>query len=799
MSLRRSFYYLATTAGAALLGLGLSGESVMADRVDQTIDVDSTQTIRPAEHVSSGGLVALKDASTPNADLVSALHPRMFTQVVDGGKQISNGQAGPGGYFSDVAPTAHKVGAKVEIRLADYLSGWPYKFTGMDDWLSMVDKTMQATKKSQYKDDIYGYEILNEPDGSYESFNESGGRNGHGSWGSFYDLWDKTVQHIKQVDPDAKIVGPSTYKWDSAWMKNFLEHCKNADVKVNGKKISVMPDYISWHIGKAGKDVESNSEQLTKIEKELGISTDIKLNINEYGERQELGVPGLMVHYMQSFENIPNLDTANMSYWFNYGRLNNLLTDQQKPNGGYWLYKWYGDMTGNMVKTSTDSNPSADLASVANTDNNGNTNVLFGGKSGDTTINVSGLKADKYTNNTAKVTVSKTPWYGVDTAVDSPKVVEQGTVPVKDGKISVPVNDIDATSGYQLQVTPSDSKNEKTNLTVTQATDKDPIRVEAENSQFVGKEVFKSQGSYASADYYANHINKVGDGVTTKIYAPKSGEYKLEIGYGGGQASVAEMTLNGKKLQDASFEKSNNGIAATTAPVGNRKVLQYGTVSLKKGENTLSTIYKSGSLQLDYFNFTPVDQSTSSSTNSNNSSSSSSSSTSSISSSVTSSTSSSSSASSSSSSSSSNSAKKITNKMTKAIYAKRGIYEYKSTSFKKSNRVARVAKNKVLKVKALVTENGVARYQLTNGKYVTANSKYVRNANYRAKHSVIYVKSAKGINEYNKVSLTNKIKHLKKGTKLHVKKIVLNKYTSRFELTNGNFVTGNSKLISINR
>ncbi|MFC6206956.1 GH25 family lysozyme [Levilactobacillus tongjiangensis] len=60
------------------------------------------------------------------------------------------------------------------------------------------------------------------------------------------------------------------------------------------------------------------------------------------------------------------------------------------------------------------------------------------------------------------------------------------------------------------------------------------------------------------------------------------------------------------------------------------------------------------------------------------------------------------------------------------IKTKKAVYEYSSTLFTKSHRGTKVAAGKKLAVKAIVKNNKNAyRFQLTNGKYVTANQAYV--------------------------------------------------------------------------
>lgn len=60
------------------------------------------------------------------------------------------------------------------------------------------------------------------------------------------------------------------------------------------------------------------------------------------------------------------------------------------------------------------------------------------------------------------------------------------------------------------------------------------------------------------------------------------------------------------------------------------------------------------------------------------------------------------------------------------IKTKKAVYQYTSTTFAKSHRSTKVAANKKLAIKAIVKNSkGAYRFQLTNGRYVTANKGYV--------------------------------------------------------------------------
>ncbi|MFD1124065.1 DUF5776 domain-containing protein [Lentilactobacillus raoultii] len=148
-----------------------------------------------------------------------------------------------------------------------------------------------------------------------------------------------------------------------------------------------------------------------------------------------------------------------------------------------------------------------------------------------------------------------------------------------------------------------------------------------------------------------------------------------------------------------------------------------------------------------------------------------------------------------------------------AVYAIKPIYMYKNATFKKSQRIASYPKTKRTNRPMFVvigyarSNNGALRYKVRDvnyGKktankvgYITANQRYVVNVYYRTmpKNKKITVIAKKGINAYRNLNLTKKIKHYKKSTRLTVKKIVKRNLTTRYQLSNGRYVTANKKLV----
>ena len=76
-----------------------------------------------------------------------------------------------------------------------------------------------------------------------------------------------------------------------------------------------------------------------------------------------------------------------LPFWHLSNNLNGLAADTNEGNGAWWLYKWYGDMSGNYLPVSTSGAAQADFYGAASLDENKKSaNVIFGGQSGSSEI-----------------------------------------------------------------------------------------------------------------------------------------------------------------------------------------------------------------------------------------------------------------------------------------------------------------------------------------------------------------------------------------------------------------------------
>ncbi|KRO05066.1 hypothetical protein IV54_GL000458 [Levilactobacillus paucivorans] len=145
------------------------------------------------------------------------------------------------------------------------------------------------------------------------------------------------------------------------------------------------------------------------------------------------------------------------------------------------------------------------------------------------------------------------------------------------------------------------------------------------------------------------------------------------------------------------------------------------------------------------------------------------------------------------------------------VYAKKTINLHSNKNFTDKTPKATYHKQKranrpVFAVTGYATsKQGYKRYKVrdvnqnskTAGKtgYITAKYEYVSSAYYILNQKKVKVLGAKGINGYKQKNLKDKVRHYKKGQTLKIKRIISNNKITRFQLTNGQYVTGNKKLV----
>lgn len=362
-----------------------------------TITVQADQTFRPVTHLASGSLYGLADGTNPTDDLAAAIKPHTFVQKPVGGTQQ------PTGDVAQAWQKADRVGAKVVVRLIDYYPGWPYQFN-VNTWDQVITDQINWYKSSGMTN-LAAWAPFNEPDGTWQTAN-----------GSFNDMWVHTYNLIRSLDPDTPIQGPS-FSDNISQAQSFF---------ANAAATNTVPDILEWHELTRSSKIAGDVTTISNILSSLNISPR-PISIAEYAAPAEVGIPGSLVGYIAKFERLGIRD-AELPFWNQSGALGDLLTGRGgSPNGAYWLYKWYAEMSGDMVTTTPPGNDNFDAAASVTTDKS-KVEIITGGYNGSTAIKVAGL------NNLAvgasgavNVKLEYTATYGRTVAVSGPKTISETT------------------------------------------------------------------------------------------------------------------------------------------------------------------------------------------------------------------------------------------------------------------------------------------------------------------------------------------------------------------------------------
>ncbi|MFK4042069.1 CBM35 domain-containing protein [Nonomuraea wenchangensis] len=524
----------ATMAGAA-----------PAAAAGSTLTVDVSRPFRPVTHAASGGLYGLAENSRPADSTLLPIKVNSLTQPAPGVGQRPNGQP-PGGDSLLIAPQADRVGAGQYIRMPDIYPDFPYRWVSWNDWLAKVDTMVRARLAATTVTNVLGWELWNEPDYTWNT----------AAAGSFYDGWVRTHQAVRALDPLTPIVGPSTATYSRSWMQAFLTRARDT---------GTLPDIICWHeLNNPGR-IAADIADYRNLESSLGISPR-RISINEYAAPAEVDVPGRIASYVAKLER-GGVESAHRAFWYEYGTMNGLVVNNSQPTGTWWLYKWYGDMAGSMVTTTTSSTSLDGFAAYDSTRRT--VNVVFGNEAGTNTVNLTGLGA---LGSSVRVTLLSTPSSGRFTAVTAPTTLSTTTRTVSNGQLSVSVPNMVATSAYQLLVEPVSG------VPAYQQ------RYEAENAS-----VFRAQrltSSSASGGGYVGRIDNSGTPRTDSyvdfvVNVPAARSYTMTIGYANATGATATQGLayNGGAWSTVSYPP--------TAAWGQFGATVSTTVTLRAGYNVI--------------------------------------------------------------------------------------------------------------------------------------------------------------------------------------------------------------------
>ncbi|RPF22224.1 CBM35 domain-containing protein [Myceligenerans xiligouense] len=506
---------------ALLVGASLT-PALPASAAGNTLTVDVGDVVRPVTHVASGGLYGVGSDSEPTSDQLLPLSPISFTQPPPGTTHLGNGATEPCCDALDVTGNITRAGAQQFIRMPDIYPSFPYQWQGWADWEDKVRTMVQDRLDATWATNIQGWEIWNEADWTWDT----------AAAGSWHDGWTRTYRLIRTMDTVTPIVGPGDSHYSHDRMLAFLTHARDTNT---------VPDVIIWHeLGSMDwNSFDDHVADYRAIERSLGISPR-PIAINEYNSRDQMDIPSVAVHWISVLER-HGAREAHRAYWFEAGTFNGLFTLDGQPTASYWAYRWYGEMAGNVVRTT----PQSWLDGVASYDSSREiVNVVLGGDSGNNAVRVDGLASF---GSSVDVTVRSVPGSGRHTHVSAPTVMSTSTMPVSNGSVTVPVNGMTAEGAYQVVVTPAGGPTSSWQQTY-----------EAENATVVNAQTRSSSG--ASNGYYVGGIDGSADMrsdsfVDFTVNVPTARSYTMTIRYanGTGATSTHGLAYNGGAWSTVSY------------------------------------------------------------------------------------------------------------------------------------------------------------------------------------------------------------------------------------------------------
>ena len=353
------------------------------------------------------------------------------------------------------------------------------------------------------------------------------------------------------------------------------------------RRRETLPQVISWHEldpnNAPNNDLYQHVADYRQMERELGIRR-LPISINEYGSPRDMAVPGALTRFIARFERA-GVDTADLAFWHKPGRLADLVVDNSRPNGAWWLYKWYGDMAGFMARTVSPANTGRTLEGLAGVDPAARTvRAIVGGGEGDMLLRLRGLGSVPRLGATVHAQVWSTTWTGTDGAAPAPTERFEGDYRVHSGAVTVPVSDMAIDEAYYVVITRAGSA----------VPQRERHRYEAESARLHGARI--AFGEPASNGSYARLKGKRSS-ARFAVTVPSAGPYTLAVRYADpGGLGAQKLFVNGPRAtQVVAYDQTAAGEFASWRT----------TVSLERGRNTLALRTVSGAPSLDYVDLQP--------------------------------------------------------------------------------------------------------------------------------------------------------------------------------------------------
>ena len=372
--------------------------------------------------------------------------------------------------------------------------------------------------------------------------------------GNFYEAWEKYYNAIKDADPNATLAGPNSCAYGAQFsagqsMEGYIQYCANNNC---------IPDIITWHeletnclspeygLAEHMRDfrkiwAETDWDTYNEKNGTAGMPEIPQICINEYAEMAYCGVPGRLVNWISRLED--EKITGCLPFWHQANNLNDLAAGANEGNGAWWLYQWYGNMSGKTQPVSSTTSYDK-LYGVSTMDEAKRiSTTLLGGYTGSIDVKLNNVTKTQTFQNAeyVNVTVQETAFSGFHGAANDTPVILKGVYPVaEDGSVTVTIENALFENAYNVTLTQASETDAQMAGLILKGSSGDVY--EAEQAELSGGAAATAAGSNPSY-YMSGSGNRAvnmptGAELTYTINVPVDGKYKLEFVYGNGQGTV---------------------------------------------------------------------------------------------------------------------------------------------------------------------------------------------------------------------------------------------------------------------
>ncbi|MEV7694048.1 LamG-like jellyroll fold domain-containing protein [Microbacterium sp. NPDC089189] len=575
------------------------------ERQTEDVEVDFGTTTGEFRGGASGTLYGLGDEGSPTQALINGAAMTNVSQKPPFGTQHPGGDA-----FNIEDAFFDKHGQDLYVYTQDFYPDWPYNggkrpgdaltFTrdddgdltgertdggnGVWDYLEVLEIVVDEIARESDNPEKYVFIPFNEvdlqwlnTDDLYNRYMHLGGQadsftpDGATDWVAAWDVITDT--YAKHGLDRPRIAGPG----DAAWrgegnIKTFLQMAIDTET---------VPDVYVWHELRGYQWMPERVGQFRAYAQQLGIgAADVpQVNITEWGASTDMSSPANLLRWFASFE-AAKVD-AQTAYWTASGTMSDNQAKVNAANGGWWLFKWYGDLTG----SDTVRVPVGEQKAIAALDENARRGqvIVAGIADGrDGALALTGLDTDVF-GETVDVEVREALVSGTDGISGTPRLVAgYDAAAVVDGRLDIRIPSASASSAYQVIVTPTTSRD----VAAAVADQGERHLVEAERVTLQAASERTPSGYRASADRDVSDFSAVDSRADWTVEVEQAGLYRLQILGATPGVPVTHALFVGDDFDQlvhygANAIKPSNvrGVARGSAEV---------LVALAAGENTLS-------------------------------------------------------------------------------------------------------------------------------------------------------------------------------------------------------------------